>query len=595
MENKQVIKINNTVALLLIILLGVIMYSKIIHFSFINWDDNFYVFENPYIKSFSLSNIQYIFTHYYFGGTYQPLQLFTYMLIYQIHKLNPMWFHIINAGFFILDAILVYFFVKRINTPLVALLTALLFLLSPINVDSAAWVTELKNTQSMLFSLLTLITYDIYIRSGRHKWLAVSIIMFVFALLTKQTVATIVVVLFFLEWFVHKKLFSKTFFTQLPFYILAMVAVPVFVIGQLQMSSKGGLYIEPGFIYRFITAIANIAGVLEYPNKIVFPFNVASFYPPYYILNLFSPRFLVSVIALVISAWIALILYRKKSAGFFWIVFYAANMIPAIGIVHVPFYTNWYLFLPSIGIYALISMGFEYLYYYPILKRYSIGIYIVILLVFSIISWQRINTYRDDMHLWKDGIKRFPNYYFAYEMYARALIDEGKVSEAIKYADMSLKFNPYNPKVLAGLAIYYMSNKNYSKALPYIKDALKYDPGNASYMYLLASYYKQTDDYKQYEEELKKCALLDPYEIGYVNELIQFYVSNNHTDKAIKLMKDIISMHPNNTTFYNVLGYVYLKYTNNIYEAKKMFETSLLIDPHQKNAEEVKRVISQIH
>ncbi|MGB9735001.1 MAG: tetratricopeptide repeat protein [bacterium] len=592
MENKQ--SISNTSVIFLIIIIGIIMYFRVMHFSFINWDDNFYVFDNPYIKQFTLSNIHYIFTHYYFDGTFQPLQLLTYMLIYQIDKLNPAWFHIINAGIFIADAILVYFFVKRINTPLIALLTALLFLLSPVNVDSASWVAELKNTQSLLFTLITLITYDNFIITGKYKWYAISMLMFIIALLTKQTVATIVVIMLFLEWFVHKKPFAKTFFNQMLFYIIAGIATPVFVIGQLRMSVKGGAFIEPAFIYRAITVIANIAGVLEYPNKLIFPFNVASFYPPFYILSIFSPRFLISVIALIVFIWLAIILYKKRSKGFFWLVWYFANMIPAFGIMHVPFYTNWYLFLPSIGLYALISMWIEHLYNYPNLKPYAAGMTVVILLVFSVISWQRINTYKDDLHLWRDGIKRFPKYYFAYEMYARALIDKGEISEAVKYAEMSLKYNPYNSKVLSGLGLYYMGKKDYNKALVYLKDALKYDPGNASYMYLLATYYKQTGDNKQYEEELRKCALRDPYEISYVNELIQFYVNNNHTEKAIQLVKEIIAMHPDNAMFYNILGYVYLKYTNNTYEAKKMFETSLSISPQQKEADEIKRIILQL-
>jgi tetratricopeptide (TPR) repeat protein len=591
MGNKQTLK--DGIVFLVLIIIGVILYYRVIHFGFIDWDDNFYVVHNQYITAITLSNIGYIFTHYYYSGTYQPLQLLTYMLIYSIDKLNPMWFHIINATFFIIDAILVYLFVKRLNTQVVALLTALLFLISPVNVDSAAWVSELKNTQSLLFILASIITYDLYLRSNKWKWYTISLIFFIVALLTKQTVATMVILLFLLEWFVYKKPFSTVLFKQLPFYILSIIAVPVFVLGQVTMISQSSFY-EPSLYYRIITAIANIAGVLEYPNKIILPINVASFYPPYFILGFFTPRFLISLLALIIIVWVGLVLYKKRSIGFFWLAWYFVNMIPAFGIVHVPFYTNWYLFLPCIGVYALLSMAIENIYNSISIKSYTFVLIGIITVVFGFISWQRIETYKDDLHLWKDGIKRFPNYYFAYEMYARALVNKNDISEAIEYAKRSLKLNPYNAKVLSGLGMYYLSNKEYAKAFQYIKDALKYDPWNASYMYLLATYYKEVGDQKKYESEMRRCVLQNPYELGYVNELIQFYVDKNETDKAIELMKEVISAHPMDPVFYNVLGYIYLKYTNNIYEAKRLFERSLVMDPHQEKAHELKRLINDL-
>jgi len=123
---------------------------------------------------------------------------------------------------------------------------------------------------------------------------------------------------------------------------------------------------------------------------------------------------------------------------------------------------------------------------------------------------------------------------------------------------------------------------------------LKYDPWNASYMYLLATYYKEVGDQKKYESEMRRCVLQDPYELAHVNELIQFYVDKNETDKAIELMKEVISAHPMDPVFYNVLGYIYLKYTNNIYEAKRLFERSLVMDPHQEKAHELKRLINDL-
>jgi tetratricopeptide (TPR) repeat protein len=592
MENRQVIK--NILIFTVIALIGSILYYRVISFGFLNWDDGFYIVQNQYIKTMSLSNIFYIFTHFYHAGTYQPLQLLTYMFIYSISKLDPMWFHIINAAIFTVDAMLVYLFVDRLNTPFTAAVAALLFLLSPVNVDSSAWVSGLTNTQSLFFVLVSLIAYDSFIISNRYRWYTISIIAFIAALLTKQAVATIVVVMFVLEWFVHKRPFAKTFFNQILFYILSAIAFSVFLFGRI-IEITQNRFVGVDILHGFMTSIANMAGILEYPNKLLLPIDVSSFYPPFPITGIFTPRFLVSFIALIIIILFATILYKKKSTGFFWLSWYFASMIPAFGILPVPFFTNWYLFLPSVGIYALLGMVIQSIYPTGNLRRYALILCGIIMLMFGIISWQRIGTWKDDIHLWQDGIKRLPNYYFGYEMYAMALVQDNKIPEAIKYVKRSLQLNPYNPKLLSGLGIYYMSNKHYKKALPYIKDALKYDPGNAAYMYLLAVYYKKINDYQHYEEQLRKCVLQDPYELSYVSELTTFYADNGETQKAIQIMKEIISTHPDNALFYRVLGIIYLKYTNNIYEAKKAFEKSLLIDPQQKDVQELERLIIELN
>ncbi len=591
MENRQVIR--NILIFTIIALIGSILYYRVISFRLLNWSDSFFIVQNQYIRTINLSNIFYIFTHFYPAGTYQPLQLLTYMFIYSIDKLNPMWFHIINAAIFTLDAMLVYIFVKRLNTPFIAVVAALLFLLSPVNVDSSAWVSGLANTQSLIFVIVSLIAYDSFILSNRYRWYVLSIISFIAALLTKQTVSTIVVVMFLLEWFVHKRSFAKTFLNQILFYILAAITFSVFLFGQI-IEIPQNRFVGVGILHNFMISIMNMAGILEYPNKLLLPIGVSSFYPPFQITGICSSRFIISLTALIIIIAIAIILYKKKSMGFFWLSWYFANMIPAFGILPVPFFTNWYLFLPSIGIYVLFAMLIQFLYNTGSLRRYTLILCGIIMLMFGVISWQRIGTWRDDIRLWKDGIKRLPNYYFSYEMYAMALAKDNKFLEAIKYAKRSLQLNPYNSRLLSGLGMYYIGTKNYKEALPYIEDALKEDPGNTTYMYLLAVYYKKIHDYQEYEEQLRKCVLQDPYELSYVSELTQFYADNGKTQQAIQIMKEIIATHPNNALFYRVLGILYLKYTNNVYEAKKAFEKSLLIDPNQKDVEGLKKLIIEL-
>ena len=591
MEQKN--SINSKLTFIIIAILGIIIYHQVVFFHFINWDDNFYVINNPYIKAISLSNIAYIFSHYYYHGVYEPLQLMSYMLIYRINGLNPLWFHVFNAFLFIADAMLVYVLVKKLATPLTATIASILFLLAPVNADSAAWVSELKNTQSLFFVLLSLLAYIAFIKRNKASAYFISIVLFLFALLTKETVATVAGVLFLLEWYVFEKNPAKTFFQQIPFYGLSLVAVLVFVFGQLNLHASNPAQL--GNAYQHLLAVlVNTAGVASYPVKIIFPFKLNCFYTTDIISSVLTARVILSITALIVALCLLVVSYKKHHLSFFWMSWYFINMLPAYGIVVVPFYTNWYLLVPSIGIFALVGMGTDYLYNSGNLKRTSIAVICIIITVFGILDYQRVGVWRDDAHLWKDAIKKAPNYYFGYMMYGMALAQQKDYQGAAQYAEKSLQLNPYNTRLLSIFAFLSLQGGNYSKALTYIQQALKYEPNNIDFMHMLALYYKGVKDYTDYAQELKKCALLDPYMLAYVNELTEYYVNSGETDKALSLAKEIIAQHPDNPLFYRLLGAYYLKYTNNTYEAKKAFGKSLLLDPHQQGADQLRQLIQKL-
>ena len=591
MEQKN--SINSKMTFIIIAILGIIIYHQVVFFHFINWDDNFYVIHNPYIKAISLSNIAFIFSHYYYHGVYEPLQLMSYMLIYRINGLNPLWFHVFNAFLFIADAMLVYVLVKKLTTPLTATIASILFLLAPVNADSAAWVSELKNTQSLFFVLLSLLAYIAFIKRNKASAYFISIVLFLFALLTKETVATVAVVLFLLEWYVFEKDPAKTFFQQIPFYGLSLVAVLVFVFGQLNLHASNPAQL--GNAYQHLLAVlVNTAGVASYPVKIIFPFKLNCFYTTDIISSVLTARVILSITALIVALCLLVVSYKKHHLSFFWMSWYFINMLPAYGIVVVPFYTNWYLLVPSIGIFALVGMGIEYLYTNTDLKKLTIAIAGILIVLFGILDYQRVGVWRDDAHLWKDAIKKTPDYYFGYMMYAMALAQHKDYQGAAHYAEKSLELNPYNTRLLSTFAFLSLQGGDYSKALSYIQKLLKYEPNNIDYMHMLALYYKGIQDYKDYAQELKKCALLDPYMIAYINELTEYYVNSGETDKALSLTKEIIAKHPDNPLFYRLLGAYYLKYTNNTYEAKQAFRKSLLLDPRQQGADQLRQLIKKL-
>ena len=103
-------KINAAIFLLLIIA-TVVLYSGDLHLGFFRVDDQQYVVNNPWIRSFSAQNLNHILTTPYFVN-YSPLHLFSYMFDYSFAGADGYVFHLSGnlwagwvAGFVFLTAL----------------------------------------------------------------------------------------------------------------------------------------------------------------------------------------------------------------------------------------------------------------------------------------------------------------------------------------------------------------------------------------------------------------------------------------------------------------------------------------------------------
>ncbi|MGA2775558.1 MAG: hypothetical protein ABSE81_05795, partial [Candidatus Omnitrophota bacterium] len=79
--------------LILIIVFGA--FYPCLKNSFVNWDDEDYVVNNPTISSVSLASLKDTFTSFSVGH-YQPLTILSYLFDYQFFKLKPFGYHLTN-------------------------------------------------------------------------------------------------------------------------------------------------------------------------------------------------------------------------------------------------------------------------------------------------------------------------------------------------------------------------------------------------------------------------------------------------------------------------------------------------------------------
>jgi tetratricopeptide (TPR) repeat protein len=168
-----------------------LVFGWSVSFGFLYYDDHIHVFENqPLIKG----EILYFWKHAH-EGLYIPLVYSAWALLYKFFGLNPAVFHGLNVVLHIANSWLVFLLLRSFRMTLSSsVLAALLFAVHPVQVESVAWVSALKDTSFAFFTLLSLWVYFSSSFTGHRKWLAGTLLVSA-AILCKPTAVVLPVLI----------------------------------------------------------------------------------------------------------------------------------------------------------------------------------------------------------------------------------------------------------------------------------------------------------------------------------------------------------------------------------------------------------------
>ena len=131
-------------------------------------------------------------------------------------------YHLVNIGMHCLAAVLLFIVLRRLAVP-GALFAAAIFALHPVQVESVAWITELKNTMSTVLLLGAALLYLRFDRTRRAPDYALAAVVFVLALLTKTVTGTLPIALLIVLWWQRGRLDLRR--DVLPLVPLAVVGI----------------------------------------------------------------------------------------------------------------------------------------------------------------------------------------------------------------------------------------------------------------------------------------------------------------------------------------------------------------------------------
>ncbi len=136
-----------------LVVLGLVAFWRSVAFDFVNWDDVSYVQQNELIKSWSPSSLWGVATE-TVTRNYGPLTIFSFLIDHSIWGLNPCGYHATNVMLHLVNGVLVFLLLRQMTgNSFVAWLTAALFLVHPVQIESVVWISSRKGLLCSAFML----------------------------------------------------------------------------------------------------------------------------------------------------------------------------------------------------------------------------------------------------------------------------------------------------------------------------------------------------------------------------------------------------------------------------------------------------------
>src|SRR5262245_30613115 len=593
---------------LLLIALVFVSYARVFNAGFI-WDDESHLTRNPCIVG--PLGLKEIWTSE--RAVYYPLVLTTFWSVHKFVGLSPWPYHLLNVLLHAGSAVLLWQILRQLNVR-GAWLGAALWALHPVMVQSVAWVTEVKNTQSGFFYLLSIfcfLEWEEKPRNPRYLWLGLSLLVFVLATLSKPSVVMLPVVFALCVWWRTGRIRWRHILALAPFGLISALA-GVWTILE-QKFHAGAIGVEWAQTWPDRLIIAGRA-IWFYAAKLAWPHPLIFIYPRWEInsLQLMAYLPLVAALTALLALWLIRVSWSR--AAFFAGAYYVVCLFPVLGFFSVYFFrysfvSDHFQYLASMGPLALAGAGIvtgcsrlvtsRRLSALPSTSRRKatpaapfVAICGVVLLALVFLTWQQTAIYHNLVTLYtatlaknpgcwmahynlgialndqgdtdgatahyRQAIELRPSYAEAHYNLGRLLAQKGQLDDAITHYEKALETNPADAEAHNNLGITLFVGGRVSEAIAHYRRALAIQPDYADASCNLATALLSNGDLDDAIVQYSACLALSPNQFDAQYNLASALLRRGRTDESIPHYQKVLELRPDNPDAHANLGSAFL-------------------------------------
>lgn len=439
---------------------GFVAYALILQAPFKTFDDDFSIINNELIKNFA--NLGKIFTTSYFSDQayFRPLVYFTYMLEYHAFGLTSAGYYLTNILLHSALAVIIFFLLRYFFTveSLAPFCAALLFAFHPIHWEAVTNISGRAILLSTFFSFASFYYFLRFVKDRRKYCLGASVIIFILALLSKESAVTLPILLcayllVILNERLSKKIISLKitlpYWLLLGIYFLIRKSLGITEIYQWRNFNEAAL----GFL-TFLKSVIIFLRLFIFPSDLHFDRATAVF------TSFSDPKLILTLVFFSVLIFLALKLRKRIPPVIFFFIFWffielfpVSQIFAAIGVQ--PGYiasSEHFLYSASVGIFVLLVLAVE---------RLINQIRTLKILAPRIITFIIIIVF---LSLFLVTVKQ--NIYSLNEL---------------SMFEQTLKYEPQNIRIRYSLSVYFIRRNLFAQAEEQLRTLLKYDPANAGF------------------------------------------------------------------------------------------------------------------
>jgi protein O-mannosyl-transferase len=522
------------------------------------------------------------------GATQQYYPL-THTFFWAQHRLwgdTPSGYHLVNIVLHAAAASMVGLILYRLAIP-GAYFAAAIFALHPVQVESVAWITEIKSTLSAVFYLGAVIAWLRYRENANAGAYALEFGLFVLALCSKTVAATLPAALLLIEWWRRGRLSGRRDVLPLvPFFILGVAAgLSTVWVERNLVGAEGAAFdltpIERGLIAG--RALWFYAGTLAWPANLVF------IYPRWSVSQDVWWQYVypAAAIAVLVVAWSLRRRWRGPLAG---MLYFAGTLFPALGFFNVypfqfSFVADHFQYLASLGLITASAAGVAWLLERRRLwgRPAAYAFCLAVLSTLAVLTWRQSHVYADVESVYRATIKGNPESWMAHNNLAGVLIARGAVDEAVAHVEKALALKPDYAEARNNLGLTLTSRGRIDEALAQYRKALELQPDYAeahnNLGFLLAGHGQVDEAIAHYRRALE----VDPALAGAHYNLAEALTARRQTDEALAHLRMALALRPEYAEVHNSLGVV-LAERGKLDEARAQFAKAVELKPHYAEA-----------
>lgn len=552
---KVQVKDNTLIFYIILAVTAFAVYANSLSNEFVFDDESVVVGDESLTK---LSNIPKYFTgeqgfHKVIGRYYRPVVSASYNIDYALWGLKPFGFHLTNVLIHLINVLLFYklllmmFSASKSKFKDYAILTgALLFALHPVHTEAVAWVSGRTDSLSCTFFFASFIYYFRYSTNKSTKNLALTLLFYFIALLSKEMAITLPVVIILYDLVVNRLSFSEAFKQRLKIYsALIILSVLYFVLRWAVL--KDVPQRESYFYFHgkdLATAFYTMIQTIPFYFKLaVFPYGMLYHYSGYlpYVSSPAEVTVIFAAVFLLVMGFIPVYLYKKMPVVSYSIMFFFITLLPVLNIVPtMNFMADRFLYIPSVFL-SIAAIAVLLKYYTPERSGLVLTFSAILIVTFGFMTVSRNADWKtnDILFMSGDGKPGTILYVNIGNIYA----NKGDYKKAEVYYRQAIDLNIGSVLAFNNLGKLFLIGGNYDSAKFYMDKGYELDTLSPEPMHSLALLNAKFEKLPEAIGWLEKIQTVAPN-----------YMNSSQMLEELKMRQKLGTVNPNNNADPNTLN-----------------------------------------